>query len=281
MLISALKNFRERVAQEVLLAAKQGRQRLRAVVATPARRNVLFVAGVQRSGTNMVMDVLEKNLETDVYHERDPRAFDNYKLREDAVIAALVRHSPAPTVVVKCLMESQKLARLLEIHAPARAIWVFRNYDDVVNSMLASFSKQLEQVRLLARRRIAGDWLTDDMSDETYAQVCALAEGDLDGPSAAAIQWYFRNILYFEQGLDRDPRVLLVNYDRLVTNPGPEIGRIFAFAGLAMSPRVMRGITPRSIGKQPRPVLKPAVDACCAALLARLRDRLDAEERVS
>lgn len=280
MLMSALRNFRERVAQEVLLAAKQGRQRLRAVVASPARRNVLFIAGVQRSGTNMVMDVLEKNLDTDVYHERDPRAFDNYKLREDAVIAALVRNSPASTVVVKCLMESQKLARLLEIHAPARAIWVYRNYDDVVNSMLASFSKQIEQVRLLTRRRIAGDWLTDDMTDETYAQVCALAEGDLDGPSAAAIQWYFRNVLYFEQGLDRDPRVLLVNYDRLVTNPAPEIGRIFAFADLAMSPRVMRGITPRSIGKHPRPVLKPAVDNCCADLLARLGNRRDADEQM-
>jgi hypothetical protein len=38
-----------------------------------------------------------------------------------------------------------------------------------------------------------------------------------------------------------------------------------------MSPRVMRGISPGSIGKRPKPALKPAVEACCEALLTRLR----------
>src|ERR1700721_775604 len=59
---------------------------------------VVFVGGVQRSGTEMVMDVLERSPDTRVFHEQDPRAFDRFELRADEVIRPLAR-SVAPCVV--------------------------------------------------------------------------------------------------------------------------------------------------------------------------------------
>src|SRR5688572_22752173 len=44
-------------------------------------RLCVFVAGVHRSGTNMMMDILERSWETDVLHESDSRAFEDNLMR--------------------------------------------------------------------------------------------------------------------------------------------------------------------------------------------------------
>ena len=76
-----------------LLVSKRAIQRIGSFVRKHERSVCLLVAGVQRSGTNMVMDVLERSYATEVYHERDPRAFANYQLREEEVIQSLIAHS--------------------------------------------------------------------------------------------------------------------------------------------------------------------------------------------
>lgn len=48
-------------------------------------RTCVFVAGMHRSGTNMLMEVLDWNGLTDVYHEADLRAFTpGYEMRDTA-----------------------------------------------------------------------------------------------------------------------------------------------------------------------------------------------------
>lgn len=266
-----LTGLRARLDTAGLLATKWCVQRLHARPEAGPPPQCLLVAGVQRSGTNMVMDVLERSFETAVYHERDRRAFENYQLRPASVIDALIARSRAPLVVVKCLMESQKLAVLLERFAPARALWVFRNYHDVVNSMLRSFGNQAAQVRRIAADRNSDGWLGECMTDETHARVRELLATEIDNPSAAALQWYFRNLRFFEQGLAPDPRVRLVHYDDLVTNPDREFAGIFALAGIAFTPRVMKHVRASSVGRNAPPRLRGDIDALCAALYARMK----------
>lgn len=261
-----------------LLASKGIVQRLGSLTRTHERANCLLVAGVQRSGTNMVMDVLERSYSTEVYHERDPRAFDNYQLREEQVIQNLISGARSPLVVVKCLMESQKLAQLMTSFAPARALWVFRDYRDVVNSMLRSFGNQAKQVRRIAADRNADGWLGECMSDATHAIVAELAREDLDDASAAALQWYFRNIRFYEQHLDQNPGVLTVHYDDLVSDPAVEFKRVFEFAGIELSSRVLKGVSASSVRRRPPPVLRTDVEALCQQLYERLQagNRADA-----
>ena len=75
-----------KLERHILLGSKYAAQRM---TQKPSQKLTVFVAGVQRSGTNMLMDALERSFETDVYHERDPRAFDNYLMRPPEVIARL------------------------------------------------------------------------------------------------------------------------------------------------------------------------------------------------
>jgi hypothetical protein len=236
----------------------------------PSAKQVVFVAGVQRSGTNMMMSVLERSLETDVYHERDPRAFDAYEMRPPEVIRDLIDRSPAPWVVIKSLCELQDIGTLLDGFAPAKAIWVVRDLDDVVNSHLQLWTGMPESIRRIVEEGDTAGWRGRGMSADTLSVLKDHYHPGLDNPSACALFWYFRNILFFEQNLDRDPRVRLVRYEHLVTNPHETFGSLFSFLGLRYTQRVSRRVFASSVRKANPPAIDPAIRLLCEDLNARL-----------
>jgi hypothetical protein len=168
-------------------------------------KRVVFIAGHQRSGTNMLMDILERSYETDVYHERDPRAFASYQMRELPIIWDLYHRSKAPLFVIKALCELQDLPELMQAFPGARTVWLIRNYDDVVNSAVRSFPDFAKYARWLADAPELTGWRGQGMSPETRTLVRSLVHPDLSETSAAALQWYVRNILFFERDMDQNP----------------------------------------------------------------------------
>lgn len=270
MVDTGLRPLRQRFSRAWLLGGKRLVQRGRHLLGAEQARRHVFVAGVQRSGTNMMMDVLEKSYETDVYHERDPRAFDNYQMRERPVIHRLAERSPAPVFIIKALCELQDLRTLMAEFPPAQTVWVMRHYEDVVNSMLVSFRNQAKQVRRIVEQRSDGWWLGRGMSDATYQTLCRLAPPELDDANAAALQWYLRNQLFFDQGFDRDPRVLAVKYENLVSDPQRQFRHIFAFLGLNYTPRVAASVFASSVRRRAAPPLWPEVRALCEELDAHI-----------
>lgn len=245
-------------------------------VSTARERRFVFVAGMQRSGTNMVMEVLERSLATDVYHETDARAFDNYVMRDEAVIAGLAQASRAPVFVIKALCELDRLPRLMQQFAPAKTLWVVRAYDDVVNSATRSFRNFAKQVARIASDRNTAHWRGRGMSDATHALVRALYHADMNEASAAALTWYFRNVLYFEHGFDAHPDVLPVCYEQLVVSPDAQFRRLFGFLGIPYSAWISRIVSPQSIRKHTAPEIEPAVREHCDELTVRFERSLGA-----
>jgi hypothetical protein len=270
-----MKSIVDRVERSRLLAKKHVHQRLHPC--GEAERSRVFVAGMQRSGTNMLMDVLEESLDTDVFHERDPRAFVNYRMRGTMEVQTLVDRSRARVFVIKALCELQDLNQLMETFAPAKTIWIVRDYNDVVNSMLRSFRNMARQVNRIANDRQSDGWLGLGMSDATHGIVATMASETLDDVTASALQWYFRNMLFFDQLFDSDSSVLLVRYERVVSKPLEEFERIYNFIGVEFSPRIARKVSARSIGKHPRPEIAPAVRVLCDELLNRFHSVEDGE----
>ncbi len=251
--------------RRVFLATKTLRQWLRG----QHPQLTLFVAGVQRSGTNMMMDILERSLETDVYHETDQRAFLNYQMRSEQVIRRLRAQSNAPVFIIKALCELQTLPHLMQEFAPAKAIWMLRNYDDVVNSMLKSFKNQAKQVQRIASNRDSDGWLGAGMSDDTHGIIRELVETNINDASAAALIWYFRNILFFEHGFDTNDQVLLVRYERLAHNTNDELARVFRFIGLPYTSKAPHHIHSSSVSKDvPKPIGE-AIRVVCDELRRR------------
>jgi hypothetical protein len=230
----------------------------------------VFVAGMQRSGTNMLMETLEWSAHTDIYHETDPRAFDNYEMRPRAVIRELASRSRAPFFVIKSLCELDQIGSLLDEFAPAKAVWIVRAFDDTVNSATRSFGHFADQVHRLAKNKAGAGWRGRGMSDETQALLRPFDHPGLTDTSAAALMWYYRNVLLFERGLDRDPRVRVVRYENLVRDPRSELRNVFGFLGLpGWSPWISRYIHPKSVGKAPRADIEPAIRELCDSLTAR------------
>lgn len=259
----------QQLKRGAFLTFKRARQRLQG--GGLPTRNVIFVAGHQRSGTNMLMNVLEKSWQTDVYHERDSRAFEDYQMRERRVIHRLREQSPASHFAIKALCELQDLPSLMAEFEPARVIWIYRHYHDVVNSMLRSFTGFSGQFRAIALDRDSAGWRGRGMSDATHALIASIGQKDIGEASAAAMQWYYRNMLYFERALDSNPQVMLVRYEDLVTRPNEEFGRIFEFLGLEFTGRVARKVFASSIRRNAHPELDVKVETVCSELYDRFQ----------
>jgi len=270
------------MAQETLLdrvvhkASKRGWLLKKQIVQTlhsahnkSATKQSVFVAGVQRSGTNMMMDVLEQSYDTDVYHETDNRAFEDYEMRSRTVIHRLVNTSKASVVVVKALCELHEVRQLLDEFAPAKGIWIIRDFADVVNSHLALWTSMPPNLGLIVKDRNAAGWRGRGMSDTTHALVKKLYHPDISNASACALFWYFRNILFYEQGLDQDERVALVYYESLVTNPTEQFSRMFDFLGIQYSPRITNMVFATSVRKRSPRDIDPAIREICEVLAAR------------
>lgn len=268
-----LPTVQEKIARYAFLAGKRAWQRLALPRGGGPRRCYVLVAGVQRSGTNMLMDVLERSIETDVYHETDPRAFDNYQMREPEVIEALARASRARVFVIKTLCELQSLDQLMRRFSPARAVWIIRHYDDVTNSMARAFPQLTRPIKRMASRRQSAGWPGDGMSDETHDHLRRLVHSEIDLHSACALMWYLRNVLYFERGFDADERILPIHYEDVVTVPAQVFPDLFAFLHVPYSAYAARKVVASSVRRNPPPSIEPGIRDLCESLYVRILAR--------
>ncbi len=261
------RNLSLRIRHALWRDAKALRQR---VLPRPVAQHV-FVAGMQRSGTNLLMDVLDASAATQVFHETDPRAFERYEMRDLAVIKQLAANCPAPVFVVKALYELDRIKFLMDTFTPAKTLWAVRDWRDSVNSAIKSFGNFVPQWRRLAHGE-TNDWRGRGMSPATRELLAAMYRPDVSEAEGAAIMWFYRNILFFEQLLATDARVRVVFYEDLVQHPMREVAAVYDFIGLqGFNRRVAGRIHARSVKHRSPPNISPAISALCDELLARFR----------
>lgn len=248
---------------------RRGKALRQRVLPRPVAQHV-FVAGMQRSGTNLLMDVLDASLATQVFHETDPRAFDRYEMRDLAVIRQLAQASPAPVFVIKALCELDRIRALMDTFSPAKTLWMVRDWRDSASSAVKSFGNFVPQWKRLAHGD-ADDWRGRGMSPATRELLAALYHPDASEAEGAAIMWFYRNVLFFEQLLAADARVRLVFYEDLVRDPAREVAALYDFLGLPVSAGVAGRIHARSVKHRAPADISPAVAALCDELLARFR----------
>jgi len=262
------------------------RRWVRGHVVAPGTAVPVYLVGLQRSGTNMVVRSLEGSPEFEVHNENDQLAFDRFLLRPDPVIRSLVGASPHRYVLFKPLCDSHRVDRLLDglgTASPGRAIWVFRSVDGRTRSALAKFgSHSLHVLREIAEGRGEGLWQAQRISEGSLALIRDRDYGTTSPQTAAALLWYVRNLIYFEADLDSRDDVMLVSYDAFVRAPAAHLRAMRAFLG-SESTELPRGpISPRGGPSAPPLDLDPAVRELCdslerrlAATAARTRQRLE------
>jgi hypothetical protein len=257
----------------IRLGASKARWRRSHAVAPNAMP--VYVVGVQRSGTNMLVRGLERAPEFEVHNENDNAAFERFRLKADPVIRDLVMRSGHRYVLFKPLAESHRTAELLDrmgTPTPGRAIWAYRGVDGRVRSALAKFGpNNLEVLREIAAGRGRDRWQAQGLTDEHRRLIGSFDYSRMSPESAAALFWYIRNSLYFEAGLDQRDDVALASYDRFVADPERMMRPLASFLGFPYSNDLVAHVDARASGRPPLDI-----DPDIRRLTDELQTRLDA-----
>jgi len=272
-----------------LAAARQAWVRDHPGVAPGAQ--AVFLVGVQRSGTNMLVRGFETSPAFDVCNENDRRAFERFRLRPLPEIRALVERSGHRWMLFKPLAESHRTVELLEhlgTPTPPRAIWAYREVDGRVRSAVAKFGpNNLLALRAIAaghtQRRISVEGpsremielIREGLSDESLAWIRSLDLDALDAEAGAAVFWCVRNARYFELGLHERADVILSSYDRMIADPDAAMRPLCAFLRVGFDPSLVAHVQRRA-KPDARPLTLPAA---IRARCDELGERLDRAER--
>ncbi len=232
----------------------------------------VFVFGEQRSGTNMLMNVIKFSNEVECFDENDDEAFDNYVIRDNKRILGLINKSYGKIVVFKSISDSQNAKQLLDNFSVGKGIWIYRRYYDVVNSSLKNFKEHNTYLHYMLYEPEIAKWRRENVTEEHMALVRYYYKKGVSDASARALIWYLRNSQYFQQGLDNDDRVLLVNYEKLVMNNIVEIKRVCGFLCIDFNMKFLKDVHSKSIKKNNDPEIDQEIDRMCEKMYNKLHD---------
>ena len=245
----------------------------------PARGHAVpvWVLGLQRSGTNMLLRGFEGAPNVDVVNENSRRAFRRYRLRPDDDLVAILEWSRHEFVVFKPLADSHRGAQLLEDVAPGppgRALWVHR---DVVGRTRSSLSKFGDHDRRVVTSIVRGEgahlWQAQGLSPSAMQVLHRFCSPDMTAATGSALLWYARNEMVLSSGLAGRSDVLLTSYDHLLARPDAVWASICEFLGMPESPQLVGHVTPRPLQA---PGADPGIDDAVLLLCRELQQRLDA-----
>lgn len=237
----------------------------------PDDKTITFLTGFPRSGTNMVLDVFEWSGKTEVFRESGPRINDSFRLKDNATVVARVNASPARNVIVKAVLDGHRLRELMDLFPGSGLTWMYRHYDDSVNSILELWPGHRNGIDEIAANGSGGaDWRGENMTDETLAQLRAEYEPEWNDATCNAWFWCLRQQLFYDQRFDSNARAILVRYESLVTDPLRVIRPLADLVGVPMTSLMASVPHARSVRKKPSPDIVPKVRERCDVMLARL-----------
>jgi len=231
----------------------------------------VFIVGAQRSGTNMFGDCFKRVLEIEYYPENNPIAFENYRLKNDKWVRELIEGSRYKYVLFKPLTDSHRVPELLDLVGRGKALWMFRRYEDRVNSSVKRFGDHnLRVLKDFSKGENMRIWQAQGLQEDDWEFIRQFDYAALSPESASAIFWYLRNKLYFNQELETREDVCLVCYEKLVQCAEPVMRAVCKFIGCDYRPFMVRHIFQSSIGRGKPPEIDEQLHAKCCDMYEKL-----------
>ncbi|MDH4070995.1 MAG: sulfotransferase [Ignavibacteria bacterium] len=253
---------------------------------SPHQTTHVFIVGCQRSGTTLMDDVFDTDRNTKVY--REVSKLSSFAPIEDGLrrfkplmlVENQLRRDRAPLVVMKPLVETQQADHILEHFSEAKAIWMYRHYLDVASSNLAHFGIRngINNIRPIAVDENS-NWRSERVPEPTRLLVKKYFSEEMNPYDAAVLFWYVRNCFFFDLGLDRHPRVMMLNYETLVSNPPLAMQRVYAFLGNEYpGDHIVDMVKTSSLGKGRSVEISAEIGTLAADMLGRLDNAFAGQE---
>lgn len=169
----------------------------------------------------MASSVIAYDEINDIIHDCSKLEVHNaIRLKPNSELEAIFAKQRAEVIVAKPLMESQRAAELLDDFPNSVGLWLLRGYRAVANSMIKKWGTEAGFVQLLPILKGQGTWREENVPDWVVEKVHQHANPEMPHADGCALFWYVRNALFLEQNLGAHPRMAVVQYERLVTEPG-------------------------------------------------------------
>lgn len=238
----------------------------------PDKVTPVFIFGEQRSGTNMLINTLNRSIETECFFETDDKAFNAYRLKNQAKLKNLFENASARCVILKSISDSQHANYLLRNFHRAKGIWIYRNYFDVINSSLKNFKEHYKVLEYIVQDPQKAGWRCEKLNKESLELVNTYYEKKVSDASARGLIWYIRNKLFFDQMLMTNNDVLLVKYEQLVLNPKEHFQTIFKFLNIEFKDKFVDKIFSSSVKKDKKNKIDNEIEILCNSLYNKLED---------
>jgi Sulfotransferase domain len=249
------------------------------------RPQLLFIVGCQRSGTTLMARLFDADRDCRVFNEfsvLSSAGKDGIRLNPLPDVAAVVSRVPAPLVVAKPLVETQRVRTLLNYFPGAKVLFMYRRYADVASSDLKKFGQRnaIDNIRPIANGN-THDWRSAGASPAVRAHIARFYSESMSPNDAAALFWFARNQLYYDLELPGRAEVMLCRYENLTADPAAVMRRIYEFSGVACPDLShTRQVHAGSVTKGKDLELHPEVRELCEQLQVRLDAQYESQTRM-
>lgn len=246
------------------------------------QQKIIFIFGCQRSGTTLLTHVFDQLPYSCVFGEYSPLSSEDperLRLNQLDIVKVAIESSPAPLIVCKPLVESQRALEIMEYFEDAQAIWLYRDYRDVASSNLKKFGPDegaRDNIRPVCDPDYAisssRTWLSENVSTESQNLIEQYYHPEMNPADAATLFWYLRNEHYFSQKLNTHNRVYLFNYDQFVNQSSEMLESLFRQMNIpfTLPSHIYRDIHNESIRKGNTLELSPKVSSLADGMLEKL-----------
>lgn len=262
-------------------AARVGKKLMGFARGTPKKSPVL-IAGLQRSGTTMLMNIFHLHPDTDVYDESsESKAFFDFRIRSLDIVRQEIADSHYRFPCFKVIADSHILPSILRALPDARVIWMYREHTANAASRLQKFQHATAAIRAVCDGRLGGGWFAEGVSTAIRRSLQSLDRSGFTDFDYACLVWWARNQLFFDLGLAAEPRLRLLRYETLVVDPRSTMNAVFRWLDMPRSVPCLRFVHARSLFKRDLPSLDPQVELLCSGLQQRLDDTHERQWRES
>jgi hypothetical protein len=217
--------------------------------------------------------VFEKDINAKIYDETSKlSSIEGIRLNPLSTVKGEIQKDKAQFVVLKPLVESQNILKLLDYFEGSKALWLFRDYKDVAASNLKLFGMQngINNLRPIVENQ-PHNWRSEGVSETTREIILQYFAEEMNPYDAAVLFWLARNRLFFELGLEMNPRVLMCKYEHLTVEPSEVFKNIYQGIGQRFpGESITAEIHSSSLKKGKGIKISPAIDELAKEMLKRL-----------
>lgn len=237
------------------------------------QRKILFITGCQRSGTSVMQRTFEKDMNAIIYGERSKlSSIEGIRLNPLNTVKEEIRKAKAQFIVLKPLVESQNILKLLDYFEGSKALWLYRDFKDVAASNLKTFGPRngINDIRPIVENH-PNNWRSEGVSENTRKIIGQHFSENMKPHDAAVLFWYSRNSLFFDLGLSENPNILMCKYEHLIAKPGEVFRNIYENLGQSFpGERITAEIHSGALRKGKDIEISPAIEKLARELLEKL-----------